>query len=343
MFRYNYTGSFISRLMNVVDIPLQVELQPGINCGEYHCPYCYGKGQKLNEGLLSLSDYETLLSDLKSKPQFLALGGIASDPLTYSHFAGLLELVIGKGFKFGISTKGHFLNDEIIHVLSNSLNDDCFINFSVDASNNQIYNQMRSVKSGQNYYDLVRKNINKLNEECKRKKSKLRIKVSYLLFTINAGEKKIDKFIDDFYKIVDEIRFSIPQYPNEAQAKGFLDEREIDRIFQILNKYNDDKITILPFNKSEHDRSFDKCVAQRFNITIDKAGYVYPCPQVTTKNYSQLILGNIKNESIWNIWNSQKRHSMFEYNVDTEMKCRVCDRKDEIINIDINKILSSIR
>ena len=343
MFRYNYTGSLISRLMDVVNIPLQVELQPGTSCGEFHCPYCYGKGQKLNEGLLSLSDYETLLSDLQSKPQFLALGGITSDPLTYPHFVDLLKLIIDKGFKFGISTKGHFLTDEIINVLSNSLNDDCFVNFSVDSPNNKIYNQMRSVTSGKNYYDIVRQNIKKLKEACETQKSKLRVKASYLVFKINTGERYFDKFINDFYNIVDEIRFSIPQYPNEAKPEGYFNESEIDKVFKMLNKYNNNKkVTVLPFKQLEHNRSFNKCLAQKFNITIDKAGYVYPCPQVTTKNYSQLIYGNVKNMNIWDIWNSKKRVGMFEWDVDEEMNCRVCDRKDEIINADLNRILSDI-
>ena len=109
---------------------------------------------------------------------------------------------------------------------------------------------------------------------------------------------------------------------------------------RILRKYEKENIIILKFDYSEHDKSFNTCWSQRFNITIDKAGNVFPCPQVALSNYNHISYGNIREKNIWEIWNSRKRQSILNMKVDEEMKCRVCDRKDENINIELEKILN---
>ena len=341
MFRYNYIGNTIARLINLNGSPLQVELQPGIHCAGFRCPYCYGKDQKIFKDLVQIKDIEKLLIDIKGKLEFFAIGGIVTDPQTYPYFNDLIKIISDYGFKFGISTKGNLINENIIKTLSDKTHFDSFINFSIDAPNNEIYCKQRGWEKVEPLYDQIKYIVKKLHNRCQKNSSKLRIKVSYLLFNVNAKEEYFDKFVRDFENITSEIRFSIPQTPNTHPPIGYLTKNEINETLTLLNKFkNNDKVVVLPFTKSEHSKSFNKCWAQQFNVTIDSSGNAYPCPQVSTKYYSHLIIGNIKEQSLWEIWNSQKRKNLFNADVDKVMRCRVCDRKDETINIELTKIIT---
>jgi radical SAM protein with 4Fe4S-binding SPASM domain len=261
--------------------------------------------------------------------------------MTYPKFPELLKLVIDNGYKFGISTKGIFMTEQIIDILSSGPHEDCFVNFSIDAANSRVYNSLRGVKANDDHFKRVHDKISALKTACDKRGCKLRVKASYLIFSENSNEEYFDLFVSLYKDLVSEIRFSIPQVPNVAQPIGYLDTLKAKEIRRAIHaKYLDEeKIVVLEFDQSEHDRSFDKCWAQRFNLTVDRAGYVYPCPQVATKNYSNLIFGNITEQSILDIWNSEERKILFNADVDCEMKCRVCDRKDEAINIELNKLL----
>jgi radical SAM protein with 4Fe4S-binding SPASM domain len=98
----------------------------------------------------------------------------------------------------------------------------------------------------------------------------------------------------------------------------------------------------LNFKESNHDENLQFCWAQRFNATIDKSGNVFPCPQVALKDYLNLRYGNIKERRFWDIWNSEERKRMLKMSV-KDMKCRVCDRKDEAINRELAEILKTAR
>jgi len=61
MFKYNYVADLFDRLVKNASFPMQVELHPGPACA-FNCRYCYGKSQRLNEGLLTIEEYSKSLS-----------------------------------------------------------------------------------------------------------------------------------------------------------------------------------------------------------------------------------------------------------------------------------------
>ena len=128
--------------------------------------------------------------------------------------------------------------------------------------------------------------------------------------------------------------------PNIAKPLGYIADENIKAKLEMLKKYEKDNIVVLKFDYSQHDQSFDTCWSQKFNITIDKGGNVYPCPQVASSPYNHIRYGNLKLQTLFEIWNSKRRNEVIKMDVDKEMKCRVCDRKDENINIELEKILN---
>jgi len=340
MFKYNYVADLIDRLVKNVDYPMQVEFHPGPDCGFIHCRYCYGKLQKANDGLLSIENYTKLLDDLQGRTNLIDISGITTDPISYPYFYELIELLKQRNIHFGIHTKGFKLNQKLSRLLNSGMTDGNFITLSIDSASSEVYNLLHGVKKGEEVFEYVKEQIKVLKNEKETLNSKLRINMGYLLFKENSKEEHIQEFINTFEPYADVLRFSIPQVPNQAKPIGYLSEEEIPPVIAMLKKYERKNIVVLKFDYSAHDKSFNTCWSQRFNITIDKAGNVYPCPQVATSVYNHICYGNIKEQNIWEIWSSNIRNRILKMDVDKEMKCRVCDRKDENINIELEKILN---
>jgi len=341
-FRYNYIGDLIARLMKSNGFPLQVELHPGSHCGPLRCSYCYSRQQALCDGLMTIDHYSKLLDDLGGHSPFIEISGIGSDPLSYPDFCKLLRLIKRKGFSFGIHTKGLLLSRELIELLNSEHSEESYITIGVDSANADTYNRLHGLPPNSSVYNRVRENIVSLYAEKSRRHSSLKINLAYLLLVNNSSKQDIDEFIQTFGDYADVLRFSIPQVPNVADPIGYLHRTETDQVLRLLGKYANDKITVLNFTESTHDEAFEFCLAQRFNATIDKAGNVFPCPQVALKDYLSLSWGNTTEHSFLDIWNSDRRKKTQEMSV-RDMKCRVCDRKDESINKELNHLMDTNR
>jgi MoaA/NifB/PqqE/SkfB family radical SAM enzyme len=288
-FKFNYVGALIERLMKNNDVPLQLELHPGSHCGPLDCTFCYGKSQTLCDGNLSIGDYSKLLDDLLEYPPFIEISGIRSDPLSYPKFASLIHLIKERKLQFGIHTKAYYLTDEVIRELNATSSEGSYITISINSPTADVYNTLHGLKPNSNAHKKMQTKVEKLYNEKIKNDSKLKINIAYLLMANNSSKKQIDQFVKIFEKSADVIRFSIPQVPNMAKPLNYLSPKKIEKTFEMLRNWGNGKIAMLNFRESEHDKSFEYCWAQRFNATIDKAGNVFPCPQVALKDYKHLI------------------------------------------------------
>ena len=344
MFNYNYFDDFIKKLIICNAAPIQVELQPGVGCGGYNCKFCYGYGQELAKGNeLTKEDYFRLLDDIKKTVKFITLAGIKSDPLNNPHAYDIIQRIKENGFRLGIHTKGYLLNQNISNLLNANTSFGDFITFSIDASDSVAYNELHGLPPRANYFDKVHKNIKSLYERKKFTKSDLNVNVSYLFFKKNSSKGQIEKFVERFGDISDAIRFSMPQIPNKAGKKPnyyLSSSKEMQKtVASLQKKVPHKKIFFLDFADDAHETDFKYCYAQRFLAVIDHCGYVYPCPQITTMQFNQITYGNIKNKGFWEIWNSDNRMKIIETEVD-KLACRICDRKDETLNIKLNELFN---
>ena len=344
MFNYNYFDDFIKKLIICNAAPIQVELQPGVGCGGYNCKFCYGYGQELAKGSeLTQEDYFRLLDDIKKTVKFITLAGIKSDPLNNPHAYDIIQRIKENGFRLGIHTKGLLLNQNISNLLNANTAFGDFITFSIDASDSAVYNDLHGLPPKANFFAKVHENIKHLYERKKLTKSDLNVNVSYLFFKKNSLKEQIGKFVEMFGDISDAIRFSMPQIPNKAGKKPnyyLSSSKEMQKtVASLQKKYPHKKIFFLDFADDAHETDFKYCYAQRFLAVIDHCGYVYPCPQITTMPFNQITYGNIKNKGFWEIWNSDNRKKIIETEVD-KLACRICDRKDETLNIKLNELFN---
>jgi len=341
-FKYYYVDNFLSKLVKTSDVLPQLDIHPGEHCGPFKCCYCYGKGQKQKSGRLDIDDYRALLKDAKKRVDFVELSGIISDPLSYPDFNLLLKALKKNDLRAGIHTKGFFLNDEIIDILTTGAKDGDFITISLDATDSKLYNEVHGLPPKSRVFEKVTRDIQNLYKKKLSRNSKLRINLTFLLLKHNCSKENIKKFIEQFKDQADFLRFSLPQFPNRRPPKGeiakhYLTKKEEESVSKIVHKLLGKKIIFLRFEDNTHDTYFTKCWTQKFNFIVDKSGNVFPCPQVATEDFSHLVYGNIKKQSFSHIWNGKKRKMILKMPL-SKMKCRICDRKDENINIAMENI-----
>ncbi len=334
---------------NNLDLISQVEFQPGFHCDLYRCPHCYGNGQNLMDGDLELRHYISVLDEIKEQVPLIQISGVKTEPLTNPITSDIIQEIKNRNFGCGLHTKGYRLNSDIIDLLTDDVEDrESFITVSIDANESDEYIKLHDIDTSrkdalgikaENYFQIVANNIEKLWMVRESKNSKLRINIALLILDGNHSIDKLNTFIDLFQKYTDVIRFSIPQNTNTG-SEPYLSSNRRQLIKTLRQNYGDDrKIKILTATDSDHNTYFAKCYAQLFQAVIDKAGNVFPCPQTAVKEYRNLIYGNIKNSSFSEIIFSRQREAIKESEVDKELECRICDRKDEEINIVMEQLL----
>ncbi len=347
MFDYNYFRDFIAKLMKTSPAPLQLELQPGEGCGGYNCGFCYGYNQRLTSGKdLSLKDYYALLDDLKGRVGLITMAGIKSDPLNNKNTYQIIKRLKENGLRLGIHTKGFLLNKHLADLLNTNTAYGDFITISVDASDSAVYNSLHGLPKGGRFFGRVIENVKYLYARKKKARSGLNVNVSYLLFKQNSSMEQMERFVRIFGEACDTIRFSPPQLPNKVDSRPdyYLDSLTQVRktVNHLRRKYHDKKIVFLDIEDSSHTTDFKYCYMQRFLAVIDSRGWVYPCPQITTEKFKPIAYGNIRNKGFWEIWDSKRRKRTLDMEVE-RLGCRICDRKDEALNMEFGRIFKNER
>lgn len=357
---FDYAEHFLLRLADAHDHtrPLQVELHPGLHCDLYRCPHCYGHGQPPVLGqVLEAADVARMLDELGDADPLIVISGITTEPLTHPDGAGIIRAVRSRNFRLGLFTKGHRFDAacQEAMLLGDS---ECFVTFSVDAANRATYETVHNIAvnhvtkatglRGSEYYDQVLANIAAFYEARRRRGARgshVQIRVALLLFDENCSDGDVDAAVSIFSSMADIVRFAFPQTPNAGFTLPNVPQQRASRLQELKQRYRGHKKVRILTNTSEPDRNqdFQHCHTQKFQITVDKSGNLFPCPQVAVSNYAHLSFGNIRSAPLPDLLNSLERLRLFSASVTDEMKCRICDRKDEAINVTIDRLQQTFR
>jgi radical SAM protein with 4Fe4S-binding SPASM domain len=343
MTTYDYTSEYFWRLAMAHDprAIMQLELHPGLNCGLYRCQYCFGHGQSINPGRhLSAEEYEAIAESLQQLRPTVIISGIATEPLTHPDPAGMLRAFRCRGFPVGLYTKGHNLSAEVREALVDGPGE-CFITVSLDAGTSVDYDRVHNIAPSKNSemvyaasFENVLTNVRALSALKRERKPDLKLRASILVFEEMAQPGKLAQAVRLLQNDVDLIRVAIAQDRNDGQRLDTLPHDRSALLTRFAAEFADNpKVAILK-NTHVPTRSavFKRCVVQRTQVTIDKSGNVFPCPQVALMPYENLKVGNVRDMPLPEILASARRKTMFDMDIDTEMRCRICDRKDESIN-----------
>ena len=302
--------------------------------------------------LITVDDVTRVLDDLAGMDPFIEISGITTEPLTHPDAAAILSVIRERDFRLGIHTKGYRLDEKVAEALTQGTSE-CFVSVSVDAANNSQYMELHDIPAtsrdahsgtkGEDYFNIVKENMRHLYQLKAKVNSPLQLRATLLLFNENLDEKNIKEAIEEFSGFSDLVRLSVAQDRNDGTRLVNIPQQRDKLLSHLAARFGDmPKVRVLTETaNASRDLNFRRCHAQRFQAVIDKSGNVFPCPQVTLVEYEWLSYGNIKTSSLKDILGSQKRSDLFDWDVTEEMKCRICDRKDEGINVKLDKLLKA--
>ncbi len=352
---FDFPNHFFHRLAEAHDLaaPIQMELQPGLHCDLYKCPHCYGFGQRVMPGEpLTSEELDRALADIEAARPTIILSGVTTEPLTHPDAAGLIRTVRRRKLPLGLYTKGRRLDASIRQALLEG-DSETFVTISLDGVTREEYISRHGIipasqdgldgTPGQDYFDLVRSNIAHLKRERDALGSTTQIRAAFLLFADNSVHETVSRALDVFGDDVDLLRFAFPQMRNDGELPGDLPDNGAERLNKLAKDFAyEPKVRILTAtDRPTRNRSFNRCRAQRFQLVIDKAGNVFPCPEVAAEPYRHLSYGNIRAHRLADLLIGESRRKLFDLDVDRDMRCRICNRKDDAINTALETLSSA--
>ena len=342
---FNYADHFIQQLVRLHDPgqPMQIELHPGLHCDRYQCPHCFGHGQRPLPGrMLAAAEIATALDEIKHCDPLIIMSGVTTEPLTHPEAAAIIKVIRQRNLRLGLYTKGLRFDEACADALLQGTAE-CFVTFSLDAFNASDYQTLHAIKPGgagrgegtpgEAYFDRVHANIRALYAAKQRHGHHTQIRIAVLLFRENmTGD--LEANLLPLTEMADLVRIAVAQDRNDGARVPNLPEDRASLLQGLSARFRGHpKIRVLADTAMPvRTASFTRCHTQRFQVTIDKSGNLYPCPQVAVSPYGHLSYGNLHSGSLVDLLRSSKRLALFEQDVTTAMRCRICDRKDEAIN-----------
>jgi len=349
---FDYSSHLLHRLARAHDpaAPLQIELHPGLHCDLYRCPHCYGLGQAVLAGRpVTAAEIDSALADIAAFRPTVIVSGITTEPLTNPDAAGIIRAIKRRNLTLGVYTKGRRLDQEMCDALV-APGGHTFVTLSLDGVTREEYISRHGLPEdrrdglggvgGGDYFHVVLDGLARLRAARDAAGSQTEIRGAFLLFGDNAHEATIEAALELYGSQVDLLRFALPQQRNDGAAPGALPEDPQACLERLEARFRSEpKVRILSqTSESTRDPFFNRCWAQRFQVVIDKTGNVFPCPQVAVAPHRGLSYGNIRTTRLSDLLTAQKRSDMFGFDVDTQMKCRICDRKDEALNTTLSRL-----
>lgn len=342
------------KIINKTIIPHQVEFQPG-PLGKkicwLSCPYCYGESAINSEERPSTEILVKILNEVADGGvNKVTFAGWATDPLNSKSIDDLLQTAIERKMIFGFNTKPIKVSDKFVDLLKeNKIHPDSWISLSIDSGSNEIFNKVHGMKTMAPLYDKVLKNVFRIKEANKDQR-KFDVSAAYLLNKFNSSKKEISKFIDDFKNAgCNIIRFSFAQPPrglvhkDKIETVPLADEKNkiIEDLREWLISHDSENCRVIITDPDSENDIFYKdrtlpCVARFLYPTVGFDGRLYQCSQSAAPNFKETEIGDLKNNSFWDLYYNYDVTNFKKFFEDTgklmnKVGCR-CDRKEHIVN-----------
>jgi len=342
---FDYAGHFIQQLIGRYDPghPMQIELHPGLHCDRYQCPHCFGHGQRPLAGrVLSASEIARALDDVAGCDPLIIVSGVTTEPLTHPEAAEIIRAIRSRNLRLGLYTKGLRFDAACNEALLQG-DAECFVTFSLDAFNAADYQTLHAIRPGgsgrgegtpgEAYFERVCANIRAAHAAKQRIGHNAQFRVAVLLFQDHINDA-LESNLERLTVMADLVRVAVAQDRNDGGRVDNLPERRQELLEGLTARFRGHpKIRILTETAVPvRATSFNRCHTQRFQVTIDKSGNLYPCPQVAVAPYRHLAYGNLRSGTLRDLLRSAERRRLFEEDVTAAMRCRICDRKDEALN-----------
>jgi len=274
------------------------------NACNLQCPHCYTNGGKALPNELILSEIKSVIdqfSELKTLYTFFTGG----EPFIRKDIVEILQYTFKKKIGISLSTNGQLLNKEILEKIKNI--DFKLFQVSLDGDES-LHDMIRGKGAGKKAINAIRlaTEILKRNVGVGTVMMKYNYKVLDKVLD-EAVKQKADIFALMFLIVTGRADESLKPDPKDY---GMALEAVFDKYKKVKSKIRFAKnTTILPalipkeWRKKGLHKTFSPC-SFPYCIGIDAKGDVAPCDGFF--NCPEMIMGNIRNQTLKEIWNKSK-------------------------------------
>lgn len=294
--------------------PLSIGIDPSTVCN-FRCKYCahalayddyykrYGRPE-----IMPLSTFEMIVSQLHDFPESIKKVHLEckGEPLCNTNIATMVKLLkdSGRVESVQIISNGSLLDERLADdLLSAGLDVLCV---SMQGMSIQKYQEICGWGEDGDFERL----FDRLKYFYDRKGDNCQLFIKNIDIALSGEEEK--RFYDTFSPICD--RIFVERITNLFSAIDYSNIIEKDAS---INKYGENKV-------------FSRVCNQPFSfICIFPNGEVRPCTNIDAPT----ILGNVKNETLYDIWNGKKRKSYLQFHLEgnrlMHKVCKECERPNE--------------
>jgi radical SAM protein with 4Fe4S-binding SPASM domain len=274
-----------------LSFPKRVTIEFTNDCN-LKCVMCPRNKVNFEKSYLDEKIFDKIINELSNYEDLAIVPFFRGESLLHKNFEKYIKkLKELKRSKIQLFTNGVLLNQKIADFLVETKVD--FISISLDAINKNVYKEIR----GFDFFEKIIENINYLLKIKKEKKSLIEIQISLV---------KIDKNIDE-----------IDEFVNFWKNK-------VDRVRIYEEHTKDDKLGKLEDTKEIKKRK--PCKKPFEEIVIYANGDVAICNHDWERKDK---IGNLKDNSIINIWNSEIYNEIRKKHLKNSFKendiCKFCD------------------
>ncbi len=266
---------YIERKSKISSYPKILNIEPTNFCN-LNCPICIDKSSR-EQGFLGLELLQSLIDKNKEilRDQYIWLH-FAGEPLLHPKLPEIIKILKNNGIRTRLSTNATLLDkDTSLRLMEAGLD---YIVFSVDGFRKETYEKIRRGAD----FDVVENNIFKFLDI--KKEKGLRTKTQIQMIKMKINEDEVKPFIEK-WKRTDINYINIKSFCSRAwEAKNIEPFEEISKLKQKIKNR-------LP------------CFYLWETLVILWNGDVLVCCQDLQGN---LKVGNVKEKSLIEIWNSQK-------------------------------------
>lgn len=289
-----------------------------------HCGSRAGENSNIVDNELSTNEIKKVFSDIAQKydPRKILVSVTGGEPLIRNDVFEVMQYANSLGFKWGMTTNGMLINDNVISNMKSS--GMSTISISLDGLE-ETHNEFRQVHNG---YNQVIDAVKKLKEANF---------LNVLQITTVITKSSINE-LDKLYEIISDLNITSWRIVNMDPIGRALDNANI-----LLSK--EEYIKLFDFIKSKrkkakfditygcsHFLGFDYEQEVRQNPFFCASGYttasilyngdIYVCPNVERKK--ELIQGNVKQDNFVDIWENGFKWFRDDNNRSCN-KCKNCE------------------
>lgn len=290
-----------------LDVPLSLLIMPSNKC-DVDCIYCYAHRKNVPEAeMLNLKQWCDIIDEASELGiDIVTFSG--GDPLTYPNIEVLLERMVLKGIKFLLPTKKYISKEMAKKFYEIGMADKAIIQISIDGYSENIDKLVRRKNYARDALETI-KNLTEYN---------LFVRTNTVCTPINYMEvpELLRRLHSLGVKRSSVTNYALTHYRHKEEL--FLSEEQIqwvkNEVSKIKNEFNWEGLScnagVRDFSqdKGEEDKESWKtrshCSGGTSSMSITPDGSVILCEQVPQDK--PFIVGNIKNSSIMEIWNSQE-------------------------------------